>query len=167
MLHVGDGHGAQGDGEVSGTAIECAVRSTLTVDVATDRPVPTLHAETPSGRITFGLSPDLDEAAAQALEAMLTWIQAQHDVDRPTALALASACVDLRVTRIATPVRGVHAVLPPGALEWSHHPADPTATEERPPCSASTAIPSPPPSPRASRPVSCSARRSRGPRHPT
>ena len=117
MLHVGDGHGAQGDGEVSGTAVECAMRSTLTVDVVTDRPVPTLHAETPSGRITFGLSPDLNEAAAQALEAMLTWIQAEHDVTRPTALALASACVDLRITQIATPVWGVHAVLPPGALD--------------------------------------------------
>ena len=47
---------------------------------------------------------------------MLTWVQADHDVDRPTALALASACVDLRITQVATPVWGVHAVRPPGAL---------------------------------------------------
>lgn len=116
MLCLGDGHGAQGDGEVSGTAIECGMRSTIKVDLITDPAIPTLHAETPSGRITFGLSTDLNEAAAQALEAMLDWMQLLYDVDRATALALASPSVDLRITQIAAPVWGVHAVLPPCAL---------------------------------------------------
>jgi len=116
MLYVGDGHGAQGDGEASGTAIECAMRSTLKVDIAGNRPLSTLHAETPVGKVTFGLSADLNEATMQAMESMLTWIQTLHNLDRPTALGLASACVDLRITQIASPVWGVHAVLPPDAL---------------------------------------------------
>lgn len=116
MLLVGDGHGVQGDGEVSGTAVECAMRSTIKVGLVTDPPVSTMHADTTEGRVTFGLSADLNEATEQALQAMLDWIQQLHGVTRTTALALASAAVDLRITQIASPVWGVHAVLPPTAL---------------------------------------------------
>ena len=116
LLYVGDGHAAQGDGEVSGTAVECAMTSTLRVDLVRAPELPGLHAETPDGRLTFGLSPDLNVATEQALSAMLTWIERLHGVDRSTALALASAAVDLRVTQVATPTWGVHAVLPPQAL---------------------------------------------------
>ncbi|MGH3390746.1 MAG: acetamidase/formamidase family protein [Actinomadura sp.] len=116
LLCLGDGHAAQGDGEVGGTAIECAMTTELTVDLVTEPPVPTAHAVTPAGRVTFGFSPDLNEAAAQALEAMLGWLQTLYDVDKATALALASPAVDLRVTQVANQVWGVHAVLPEGVL---------------------------------------------------
>jgi acetamidase/formamidase len=116
LLSVGDGHGAQGDGEVSGTAVECGMTTTFTVDLVTDPPVPTVHAVTPSARITFGFSTDLNEAMAQALDAMLGWLQRLFDVDKPTALALASPSVDLRVTQVVNQVWGVHAVLPDGVL---------------------------------------------------
>jgi acetamidase/formamidase len=116
LLCVGDGHGAQGDGEVCGTAVECAMTSELVIDLATDRPIATAHAETPAGRITFGFSPDLNEASAQALDAMLGWMQTLFGVDKAAALALASPSVNLRVTQIANQVWGVHALLPTGAL---------------------------------------------------
>jgi acetamidase/formamidase len=116
LLCVGDGHGAQGDGEVCGTAIECGMTTRLVLDLAADRPVATAHAETPSGRITFGFSPDLNEASAQALDAMLGWMQVLFGVDKATALALASPAVHLRVTQVVNQVWGVHALLPAGAL---------------------------------------------------
>lgn len=116
LLCVGDGHSRQGDGEVSGTAIECAMTTTFTVDLVTEPPVPTAHAVTPAGRITFGFDADLNEATAQALDAMLGWLQSLYDVDKATALALASPVVDMRVTQIANQVWGVHALLPDGVL---------------------------------------------------
>jgi acetamidase/formamidase len=116
LLCVGDGHAAQGDGEVCGTAIECPMTTELVLDLVTDPPVPTAHAVTPAGRITFGFSPDLNEASAQALEAMLGWLRSLYGVDTATALALASPTVDLRVTQIANEVWGVHALLPDDAL---------------------------------------------------
>jgi acetamidase/formamidase len=116
LLCVGDGHARQGHGEVSGTAIECAMTTTCTVDLVTEPPIPTVHAVTPSGRITFGFSEDLNEASAQALDAMLDWLGRLYDVDRPTALALASSTVDLHVTQVANQVWGVHAVLPDDVL---------------------------------------------------
>ena len=117
LLSVGDGHAAQGDGEVGGTAIECAMTTELLVDVVQDRPVPGVHAVTPTASITFGFDADLNAATAEALGAMLTWMQARYDLDRTTALALASTAVDLRVTQVANQTWGVHAALAHDALE--------------------------------------------------
>ena len=117
LLSLGDGHAAQGDGEVGGTAIECGMTTELVVDVVAHAPVPGIHATTPHERITFGFDADLNAAMGDALDAMLTWMQALHDLDRPTALALASTCVDLRITQVVNRTWGVHAVLPHGLLE--------------------------------------------------
>jgi acetamidase/formamidase len=116
LLHLGDGHAAQGDGEVSGTAIECPMTTEVALDLVTDAPVPGLHAVTPHGRITFGFDADLNAATAEALAAMVTWMQRLYDVDRGTATALASSVVNLRVTQVANETWGVHAVLAPGAI---------------------------------------------------
>lgn len=115
-LLLGDGHAAQGDGEVSGTAIECPMTTQAVVDVITEPVAPGIHAVTPGGRITFGFHEDLNEAMADALDAMLTWMQSLYGLDRATALALASPSVDMRVTQVANQVWGVHAVLPDGAI---------------------------------------------------
>lgn len=116
LLSLGDGHAAQGDGEVGGTAIECPMTTELVVDVVQDPPLQTIHAVTPTARLTFGFDADLNAATGEALDAMLTWMQSLYDVDRATALALASTCVDLRVTQVANTTWGVHAVLADDAL---------------------------------------------------
>jgi acetamidase/formamidase len=119
LVCLGDGHAAQGDGEVSGTAIECGMRTEVVLDLAEDPPVPGIHAVTPAGRITFGFSEDLDQAMGDALDAMLSWLQSLYGLDKTAALALASPSVDLRITQVANGVWGVHAVLPDGALRRS------------------------------------------------
>ena len=116
LLSLGDGHAAQGDGEVGGTAIECGMTTDVVLDLAAGRPVHGIHAETPDAFLTFGFSEDLNEATGDALDAMLTWMQALHQVDRATALALASTCVDLRITQVVNQTWGVHAVLPHDVL---------------------------------------------------
>ena len=120
LISVGDAHAAQGDGEVSGTAIECGTeRADLTLDVRDDllgRPLATPVASTPAGWVCMGIGDDLDEAAAEAMDAMLDLLGALHGVPRSDAMALAGVVVDLRVTQVANQVFGVHAVLPPGAV---------------------------------------------------
>ncbi len=118
LLSVGDGHGAQGDGEVSGTAVECAMeRVELVVRLHEDLAIETMRAETPAGTLTLGVHEDLDEAAHIALDAMVGLISEREGLSRSQALALASVVVDLRVTQIVNAgVRGVHALLPAGAL---------------------------------------------------
>ena len=116
LLYLGDGHAAQGDGEAGGTAIECGMTTELTVDLVPARPVPGVHAETPAGLVTFGFDEDLDVAMGDALDAMVLWMAERYDVDKATALALASTVVDLRVTQVANQTWGVHALLPAQGL---------------------------------------------------
>ena len=116
LLSIGDGHAAQGDGEVAGTAIECGMTTEVQLDVVTGRPVPGVHAETPSGLITFGFSPDLNTAMYDALEAMLAWMGPIYGLGKAETLALASPVLDLRVTQVANESWGVHALLPAGAI---------------------------------------------------
>ncbi|HEX6525823.1 MAG TPA: acetamidase/formamidase family protein [Streptosporangiaceae bacterium] len=116
LLYLGDGHAAQGDGEVGGTAIECPMTTEAVIDLALDRPLDTIHAEAPAGRITFGFDSDLNGAMGDALDAMITWMELLSGLGRASVLALASTSVDLRITQVANQVWGVHAVLPPGML---------------------------------------------------
>ncbi len=112
LVSAGDGHAAQGDGEVSGTAIECGMElADLTFRLHPDLQLTTPRARTAASWITFGFDEDLDEAMAIALDAMLALMGEVHGFDRPDALALASVVVDLRVTQVVNGVRGVHAVL--------------------------------------------------------
>jgi acetamidase/formamidase len=117
LVSVGDGHGRQGDGEVSGLAIECPMDlAELTFDLRDDLPLTTPRADTSIGWLTFGFDESLDEAMLIALEAMLDLMKEQHGLPRRDALALASLLVDLRITQVVNGVRGVHAVLPHGAM---------------------------------------------------
>jgi acetamidase/formamidase len=122
LLYLGDGHAAQGDGEVGGTAIECGMTTELVVDLIDDAPLETVHAVTPTSRITFGFSADLNAATGDALDAMLRWMQHLYGVDTPTALALASSTVDLRITQVANQTWGVHAVLDNDTLATANWP---------------------------------------------
>ncbi|WIB60846.1 acetamidase/formamidase family protein [Curtobacterium sp. MCLR17_007] len=116
LLSVGDGHAAQGDGEVSGTAVECGMTTTMTLSLVDTAPVSGIHADTPAGRITFGFDADLNVATTTALDAMVDWIAGDHDITRAEALAMASVAVSMRVTQVANRTWGVHALLPHDAI---------------------------------------------------
>jgi acetamidase/formamidase len=118
LFSLGDGHAVQGDGEVSGVAIECPMNHVeVEFQLRTDMHLKLPRAETLAGWITFGFNEDLNEAMVQALHEMLTLMQELHDLDRQTALNLASLVVDLRITQIVNGVCGVHALLPHGVIE--------------------------------------------------
>jgi acetamidase/formamidase len=118
-LSAGDGHGAQGDGEASGTAIECFVeRAELTVELS-DLELRSPIARTPGAWIAFGFDEDLDLAAEQATATLLDLMERELAVDRSYALALASVAADLRVTQVVNGVKGIHAVLADDAIRMS------------------------------------------------
>ncbi|HEV2473727.1 MAG TPA: acetamidase/formamidase family protein [Chthonomonadales bacterium] len=120
LFSAGDGHGRQGDGEVSSTAIECGMeRAELTFILRSALTIGTPRAWTPEGWLTLGFSEDLDEAAHLALEAMIDLMQEQHEFKRKEAVAFASLAVDLRITQICNGVKGVHAMLPHNVLARS------------------------------------------------
>lgn len=117
LFSVGDGHAVQGDGEACVTAIECPMeRVDLTFGLDEGLRLRTPRAHTPAGWITFGFHEDLDEAVLIALEAMIELMGELHGLTRHEAFGLASLVVDLRITQIVNEVRGVHALLPHGAI---------------------------------------------------
>jgi len=116
LFSTGDGHAAQGDGEVSRTAIECPIEDVrLTFQLYPDMHITMRRASTRTCWLTFGFDENLNVAAQIALDAMLDLMVKERNVTRADALALASVVVDLRITQIANKVFGVHAVLPHGA----------------------------------------------------
>jgi acetamidase/formamidase len=114
---AGDGHALQGDGEVSGTAIECPARAQLTVDVRTDLALDWPIARVEGAWLTFGFDPHLGRAARIAVDGMIALMQREHGLSADDALALASVTMDLRVTQVVNDSLGVHAVLRDDA--WS------------------------------------------------
>ena len=117
LLSAGDGHAAQGDGEVSQLAIEAPVeRAQLTLSVRDDLPLTAPIAWTPEAWLTFGFDEDLDEAAALAIDGMLELMGREYGLERREALALASVVVDLRVTQLVNGAQGIHARLAHEAL---------------------------------------------------
>ena len=117
LLSAGDGHAAQGDGEVSGTAIECPLEAAqITIDVRDDFDLRMPIARTADAWVAFGFDNDLDVAAQLALETMLDLIERELETDRRHALALASVAVDLAVTQLVNEAKGAHAILRDGAI---------------------------------------------------
>ncbi|MGQ7296648.1 acetamidase/formamidase family protein [Quadrisphaera sp. KR29] len=129
LLSVGDGHAAQGDGEVAGVALECPLER-LELQLVLHRgqgwwslPGGRPWAQTPAGVVVLGCGTTLDQAAADALGGVVDLLCRRHGLSRQRALALASAAVDLRVTQVVNGgVHGVHAVLPPGRLQVGEPP---------------------------------------------
>jgi acetamidase/formamidase len=116
LVSAGDGHAAQGDGELSGTAIECFVeRAQLTLELS-ELELRSPIARIPGAWVAFGFDEDLDVAAEHAIETMLDLMEHQLGIDRSYAVALGSVAVDLRVTQIVNGVRGVHALLADDAI---------------------------------------------------
>jgi acetamidase/formamidase len=120
LLSLGDGHAVQGDGEVSGTAIECPVEAAqVTLDVRDDLQLRMPVARTADAWVAFGFDEDLDVAAELATETMLDLIERELGRDRKEALALASVAVDLAVTQVVNQTKGVHAVLRDHAIAFT------------------------------------------------
>jgi acetamidase/formamidase len=117
LFSTGDGHARQGDGELSGTAIECPMdECTLTFTVHDDMPIDAPVAHTPAGWLTLGIGATLDDACVNAVRAMIDFLAGRLQLSRADASVLASVAVDLRITQIVNQVCGVHALLPHDGL---------------------------------------------------
>ena len=117
LFSLGDGHAVQGDGEVSGPALECPMELVeVEFHLHPEMKLKFPRARTANGWITFGFHKDLDEAVMIAMDGMLDLLKEQCGLERNQAMAWASLAVDLRVTQIVNGTKGAHAILPDTAL---------------------------------------------------
>jgi acetamidase/formamidase len=111
LLSIGDGHAAQGDGEVSGTAIETSMSGTVQVLLHKNAGRRWPWAETPTHYVSMGLNVDLDEAARIATREMVDFLVREKGLDRDDAYILCSVALDLRITQLVDGTKGVHGML--------------------------------------------------------
>jgi acetamidase/formamidase len=121
LFSIGDGHAAQGDGEVNVNAIEASMRGTIRLDVRRELTSDWPFAITPTHLVAMGFAPTLDEALRAAVGQMVDLLGGLAGMDGEAAYALASVAASFRVTQaVNTPMRGVHGLLPldtlPGPL---------------------------------------------------
>ena len=74
LFEIGDGHAAQGDGEVDQTAIETSLRGRLQLTVRKDMKLTWPRAETPTDYISMATDPDLTVATTMAIQEMVDFL---------------------------------------------------------------------------------------------
>jgi acetamidase/formamidase len=111
LFSAGDGHGAQGDGEVSINAIETGLVGTFRLTARDDMQLKWPLAETPTHMITMAFDPDLDDCVVIALRLMIDLIVERIGITRAEAYTLCSLAADLRVTQVVNGSKGIHVML--------------------------------------------------------
>ena len=113
LFEIGDGHAAQGDGEVDQTAIETSLRGRLRLTVRKDMKLTWPRAETSTDYISMATDPDLTVATQAAIQEMIDFLVAEKHLTRHQAYQLVSIAGNVAVTQLVDkPNHGVHVRLP-------------------------------------------------------
>jgi acetamidase/formamidase len=113
LFEIGDGHAAQGDGELDQTAIETSLRGRLQLTVRKDMKLKWPRAETPTDYISMATDPDLVVATKTAIQEMVDFLVSEKKLTRHQAYQLVSIAGNVAVTQLVDkPNVGVHVRLP-------------------------------------------------------
>jgi acetamidase/formamidase len=113
LFEIGDGHAAQGDGEVDQTAIETSLRGRLQLSVRKDMKLTWPRAETKTDYIAMATDPDLSIATKTAIQEMVDFLVTEKKLTRHQAYQLVSVAGNVAVTQLVDkPNLGVHVRLP-------------------------------------------------------
>ncbi len=113
LFEVGDGHAAQGDGEVDQTAIETSLRGKLRLTVRKDMKLTWPRAETATDYIAMATDPDLAVATRTAIQQMVDFLVETRGLTRHQAYQLTSIAGNVAITQLVDlPNLGVHVRMP-------------------------------------------------------
>jgi acetamidase/formamidase len=112
LFEVGDGHAAQGDGEVDQTGIETSLRGKLQLTVRKGMKLAWPRAETATDYISMGTDEDLTKATKIAIQEMIDFLVAEKKMDKMTAYQLTSIAGNVAITQLVDGKVGVHVKMP-------------------------------------------------------
>jgi acetamidase/formamidase len=112
LFEIGDGHAAQGNGEVDITAIETSLKGKLQFIVHKGKSLKWPRAETPTHIIAMGCDRDLTIATRVAVREMINYLMEEKKLSQADAYMLTSVAVDVNITQLVDGNVGVHAMLP-------------------------------------------------------
>ena len=108
LLEVGDGHAAQGNGEVDITALETSLTGTLQLILHKGMKSSYPRADTPTSYIAMGFDDDLSRATRKALTNMIDFLTQEKGMSRDDAYMLVSVAGDIEETELVDRNKGVH-----------------------------------------------------------
>lgn len=117
LLQLGDGHAAQGDGEVDQTGLETNLKGRIHIIVRKDMRLEWPRGETPTHWITMGTDTSLVVATKVAIGEMVKLIQEKKGVTQTQAYQAASMAADLRITQLVDGNVGVHMMIAKSILK--------------------------------------------------
>jgi acetamidase/formamidase len=113
LFEIGDGHAAQGDGEVDQTAIETSLRGRVQLTVRKGMALTWPRAETATDYISMAADPDLKVATSMAIQEMVDFLAATRGLSKHEAYQLVSIAGNVAVTQLVDrPNVGVHVKMP-------------------------------------------------------
>jgi acetamidase/formamidase len=112
LFQAGDGHAAQGNGEVDITALETSLTGTFQFILHKKVVTPYPRAETPTHYISMGFDDDLSNATRKAVRNMIDWLVSAKGMTRDDAYMLVSVAGDVEITELVDRNKGVHVMLP-------------------------------------------------------
>ena len=112
LFEIGDGHAAQGDGEVDQTAIETSLRGRVQLTVRKGMTLKWPRAETAAHFISMGTDVDLTAATRIAIQEMVDFLTETKKLDRHSAYQLTSLAGDVAITQLVDGTMGVHVKMP-------------------------------------------------------
>jgi len=101
LLYVGDGHAAQGDGELNGNALETSMDVEFSVDVIPAQRVPGPRVESADYIIAMGLGGSLDDAMRQATANMASWVEDQYKLTPSEMAQVLGTSAEYKVSEVA------------------------------------------------------------------
>jgi len=112
LFEIGDGHAAQGDGEVDQTGLETSLRGKVQLTVRKGMTLAWPRAETSTHFISMGTDVDLTKATRIAIQEMVDFLAATRKMDQHEAYQLTSMAGDVAITQLVDGTMGVHVKMP-------------------------------------------------------
>jgi amidase len=109
LLYVGDGHAAQGDGELNGNALETSMEVEFTVDVLRNRSIRTPRVESDSDIMSVGLGGSLEDAMRTATSGMAQWLEQDYGLTPSEIAQVLGTSVQFSISEVADRNAGVAA----------------------------------------------------------
>lgn len=117
LIHVGDGHAVQGDGEIVGTGIETSFDVRFTVHLVKEKQIHWPRGENDDYIFTVGNARPLDQAVQHATTEMLRWLQQDYGLDLVGSHTLMGQCVEYELGNVYDPAYTMVCKMPKQVLD--------------------------------------------------
>ena len=116
LLFLGDAHAAQGDGELTGNALETSMEFSFTVELIKGKNIPGPRAENAQYRMASGIANSLPEALQQATTSLARWLEDDYKLTANEAAVVLGSSIKYDIAEVVDPLVHIVAKIDKSAL---------------------------------------------------